>query len=85
MGGQCHVPAALPPGKRPGTHRVGGWFGPRAGLDRYENLVSTGIRSPDTNTYVHVSQYNDHSAVWEDRTEVCVIPHVGERLVLFRT
>ena len=26
-------PAALPPGKRRGTHRTGGWVGPRAGLD----------------------------------------------------
>jgi hypothetical protein len=34
VGGQLHVPAALPPGKRPGTHCIGGWVGPRAGLDR---------------------------------------------------
>ena len=33
MGGQRHAPAALPPGKRPGTHCIGGWVGPRAGLD----------------------------------------------------
>jgi hypothetical protein len=32
MGGQRHVPAALPPGKKPGTHYIGGWVGPRAGL-----------------------------------------------------
>jgi hypothetical protein len=32
-GGQRHAPAALPSGKRPGTHRTGGWVGPRAGLD----------------------------------------------------
>ena len=25
---------SLPPGERPGTHRTGGWVGPRAGLDR---------------------------------------------------
>ena len=31
--GQRHAPAALPPGKRPGTHCAGGWVGPRAGLD----------------------------------------------------
>jgi hypothetical protein len=30
---QPHTPAALPPGKRLGTHYVGGWVGPRAGLD----------------------------------------------------
>ena len=31
--GQRHAPAALPPGKRPGIHCVGGWVGRRAGLD----------------------------------------------------
>ena len=33
MGGQSHAPAALPPGKRRGTHCTGGWVGPRASLD----------------------------------------------------
>jgi hypothetical protein len=33
VGGQPHAPAALPPGKRPGTHCTGGWVGPRAGLE----------------------------------------------------
>jgi len=32
VGGQRHAPADLPPGK-PGTHCIGGWVGPRAGLD----------------------------------------------------
>ena len=32
VGGQRHVPAALQPGKRPGTHCVGDWGSPRAGL-----------------------------------------------------
>jgi hypothetical protein len=32
-GGQLHAPAALPPGKIPGIHCIGGWVGPRAGLD----------------------------------------------------
>jgi hypothetical protein len=31
VGGQFHAPAALPAGKRPGTHCIGGWVGPRAG------------------------------------------------------
>jgi hypothetical protein len=30
VGGQCHDLATLPPGK---TCSVGGWLGPRAGLD----------------------------------------------------
>ena len=33
VGGQSFSPAALPPGKRVGTHYIGGWVGPRAGLD----------------------------------------------------
>jgi hypothetical protein len=33
VGGQLHVPAALPPGKRPGTNYTGDWVGPRAGLE----------------------------------------------------
>jgi hypothetical protein len=37
MSGQRHAPIALPPGERaPGTHWVGGWVGPRAGLDNVE-------------------------------------------------
>jgi len=30
VGGQRHAPTTLPPGKRPGTHYIGGWVGPRA-------------------------------------------------------
>jgi hypothetical protein len=33
VGGHLHAPAALPPGMRPGSHCIGGWVGPRAGLD----------------------------------------------------
>jgi len=33
VGSQRHVLAALNPGNSPGTHRTGGWVGPRAGLD----------------------------------------------------
>jgi hypothetical protein len=34
VGGQRHAPAALPPGKRPGTYCTYGWVSPRAGLGR---------------------------------------------------
>ena len=30
---QRHAPAALPPGNRPGAPCIGGWVGPRDGLD----------------------------------------------------
>ena len=33
VAGHRHAPAALPPGKKPGTHCKEGWVGPRAGLD----------------------------------------------------
>jgi len=33
LGGQRHIPAILPPGKRPGTHFTGGWMGHRTGLE----------------------------------------------------
>jgi hypothetical protein len=33
VGGQRHATAALPPGKRPGTHCIGGRVGLRARLD----------------------------------------------------
>jgi hypothetical protein len=33
MRGQRHAPAAFYPRERPGTHRTGGWVGPRASLD----------------------------------------------------
>jgi hypothetical protein len=34
VSGQRYAPAALyPRGKNPGTHWIGGWVGPRAGLD----------------------------------------------------
>jgi hypothetical protein len=32
VGGQHRAPAALSPGKRPGTRRIGGCVGPKAGL-----------------------------------------------------
>jgi hypothetical protein len=35
--GQLHAPAALPSGKElPVTYCIGGWVGPRAGLDAVE-------------------------------------------------
>ena len=33
LDGQRHAPASLPPGKRTGTHFIGGWLGPRVSLD----------------------------------------------------
>jgi hypothetical protein len=39
VNGQFHAPAALPQGgKASGTHWLGGWVDPRAGLDDMEKL-----------------------------------------------
>jgi hypothetical protein len=40
-------PGRLYPRERPCTHCIGGWVGPRAGLDRCRKSYPTGIRSPD--------------------------------------
>ena len=47
---QLHAPAFLPPGKNPGSYRIGGWVDPGACLDarrREKSVVSAGIRTPD--------------------------------------
>ena len=38
--GQRHAPAALYPRERLGTHCIGGWMGPRVGLDRCGKSLS---------------------------------------------
>jgi hypothetical protein len=47
VGGQHYALAALPSGKRPGTHCTGDWVVPRPIWTGAENLASTGIRTPD--------------------------------------
>ena len=48
MRGQCQAPVAFYPRERPSTLCIGGWVGPKAGLDRcVKSRPPTGIRSPD--------------------------------------
>ena len=47
VGDQRHAPVALPPGKRAGTHCIGGWVGPRVGLDGNGKSFPYRDRSPD--------------------------------------
>ena len=47
VGGQRQPRPLYPPRQRPGTHCIGGWVGPRAGLDGCEKSRPTGIWSPD--------------------------------------
>jgi hypothetical protein len=47
VSGHRHTPAALIPGKTPGTLCTAGWVDLRAGLEGAENLSPGGIRSVD--------------------------------------
>jgi hypothetical protein len=38
VGGQHHAPAALPSGKRPGTHCIGGWVGSQGRSGRLRKI-----------------------------------------------
>jgi len=47
IGGQRHAPAALRPGKGPGSHFIGSWVDTRYGLDGCGKSRLTGNRSTD--------------------------------------
>jgi hypothetical protein len=63
---KLHAPAALPPGKErsPGTHWVGGWAGPRAGLDTvWERIILSPLRESNPNHPIvqpGASRYTDY-------------------------
>ena len=63
VGFQHHAPAALPPGKRPRSHCVGGWVGPRAGLDGCGKSPPTGIQSPDSPAHININEHNRFSII----------------------
>jgi hypothetical protein len=53
VSGHLRAPAALPPGKTaPGTHWMGGWLGPRDGLDNVKKkyLPYVGNRTPSSHS-----------------------------------
>jgi hypothetical protein len=60
VGGQLHAPAVLPPGNRPVTHCIGGWVGPRAGLDGCEKSHPSPGFNPRTVQPV-ASRYTDYA------------------------
>jgi hypothetical protein len=70
VGGQRHAPAALPPGKRPGTHCIGGWVGPRVGLDGcspFEYLKS----NPKLNSVKDQTSVNNGHADTDELVSLC--------------
>jgi len=58
VGGQRQSPAALPVAKRPVIHCIGGWVGPRAGLNGCGKSRSVSDSIPRTVQSVE-SRYND--------------------------
>ena len=58
VGGWRHDPGVLPQGKRPGTHCIGGWVGPRAGLDWCGKSRRTRDSIPAPSSFV-ASRYTD--------------------------
>jgi hypothetical protein len=65
VGGQPHPVIALPPGKRPGTHCIGGWMGPRACLNGCKKSHRpTGIRSLDWPTHNESLYRQRHAGLW---------------------
>ena len=58
VGDQSHAPAAFYTLERPDTHRVGGWAGPKAGLEecgKYRSLLGFDPRTVQP----VVSRYTD--------------------------
>jgi hypothetical protein len=71
LSGQLHTPATLPAGVMvPGTHWIGGWVGPRGGLDAVEKrklLKLSGFEprpsSPSLYWLSYSGPYNVHQAL----------------------
>jgi hypothetical protein len=64
MSGQFHVPAAFTPGERArGTHWIGSWVGPRAGLDveKRKFLTLPGLEFRPLVVQPVASRYTDYS------------------------
>jgi hypothetical protein len=60
VSGQLHAPAALPPGKEsPGIHWIGGWVGPRAGLDATEKREALHCRKSNPGPSLYQLSYPD--------------------------
>jgi hypothetical protein len=55
---QHHAPAALSPGKKPDAHWIGGFMGPRAGLDDMENRKICWLCRDSNQRMVHPLAYS---------------------------
>ena len=70
VGGQRHAPAALPPGKKPGTQCTEGWVGHRTGLDGCEKSRPPPGFDPSTVQPV-ASRYTDYDMPARTLLGVC--------------
>ena len=71
VGGQRHAPAALPPGRRPGTYCIGGWMGPRISLEGCGQSHPPAGFDPRTVQPVSESLYR-RRYIWNVRGQVSV-------------
>ena len=68
------TPRPFYPRERPGTHRMGGWMVPRAGLEgRGKSRPPTGIRSTDLQPVS--CRYSDHRKFVQYEQKFIISPH----------
>jgi hypothetical protein len=82
----CHATAALPPGKRPGTHCTGGLVGSRAGLNRCRKCRPhwdsiPGPSSPPAYCTTLVSSTLRVLKLGQEKNEHMFYPHLSVQLV----
>jgi hypothetical protein len=82
VSGQRHTPAALCPGERtPGTHWIGDWVDPRAGLDtqtmQEKSFASTGDPTPIAQSVVrHYTDWATDTSIKDTHTLHTAFPHL---------
>ena len=61
VGDQRHAPAALPPGKRPGTRCIGSWVGTQGWFGRVWEISPTPARVDPRTVQAVASRYTDRA------------------------
>jgi hypothetical protein len=77
VGGQCHGPNVLPPGKTLGTRFTGGCVGHRDCLDGCRKHAPTGIRSPDRPTCIDSLNWYATRLYYNEQIIHCVRHKIG--------
>ena len=84
VSGLLHAPAALPSGKKAGTHWIRGWVGPKAGLDVLEKGQEALLPLPviETQTFQPIAMRRSHgliSIIWRQRCGLLFIQQTRYR------